>query len=120
MAQLAGQLGSWMNEWLGKKVGDKLKQYIGKVFKTGGPNSERDLLVFLQSQLIKGVPFALLPYPHGFIHQPTGYDNDRYSVMKDLFWMKRITTIQDICSKIQSNGRRPVRLAVETQSFLIT
>ena len=41
-----------------------------------------DVLVSLENQLIRGIPFYLLPAPHGFIHRPKDGQDDRYLIMK--------------------------------------
>ncbi len=42
-----------------------------------------DLLVSLKSQLIEGVPHAILPYAHGFLQTPDDTNDVRYRAMKN-------------------------------------
>jgi hypothetical protein len=49
-----------------------------------GMNSmpQGDALVSLESQLIDGIPYVVLPYLHGIIQRPSNFEDERYQVMK--------------------------------------
>ena len=62
---------------------EKLESLLGRL-------PEGDMLVSLESQLIRGLPFVFLSYPHGFIHRPKNMTDERYQIMKNFILKGKI------------------------------
>jgi len=80
--QTSEQIKSWVKSWFGAKSAEYANKALNELREMLDKLPPGDVLVSLENQLIKGVPFVLLPYPHGFIHRPEDKKDNRYIIMK--------------------------------------
>jgi hypothetical protein len=83
LKRIGKDVGDFLKKWLGKEAEDWVKEAVSAINKKILEKiPEGDILISLENQLIKGVPFDFLPYAHGFIHRPKDRSDKRYVLMK--------------------------------------
>jgi len=77
---------TWLHETFSPITGN-INDYINSI-------NGSDLIVSLDSARIEGVPIRVIPFIHGYLHQPENRDDIRYKLVKD-FILKGADAIRE-------------------------